>query len=116
MRAKLWPPSQGEGQVVRVAGFLVEVRAPLEQFEHALGPFFDDDAHGLVVAQARARRSRCRRRAIRTESERLKHRGDAALGVPGVGLLDGVLGEQQNIRARLRRRDRGAQARRRRRR
>ena len=29
---------------------------------------------------------------------RLKHRRDAALGVPGVGLVDRVLGEQEDVR------------------
>jgi hypothetical protein len=40
--------------------------------------------------------------------QRLKDRGDATLGIPGVGLIDGILGEQQDFRARLRRRDGGA--------
>ena len=85
------------------------MRAPLEQFEHALRALFDDDANGLLIAQSHAddfgvvdvRLDRI---------ERLKHRRDAALGVPGVRLIDRVLGEEKRLRPVLRGRDRGAQA------
>ena len=94
------PAFEAERQVVRVAGLLVEMRAPLQQFEHALGPFFDDDAHGLVIAEADADDFRVAH--VRFDRiERLEHRRDAALGVPGVGLLDGVLGQQQDFRPAL---------------
>ena len=63
---------------------------------NALRAFLDDDAHGFFIADSRAARSGVLDMGFDAVI-RLEDGGDAALGVPGVGLFDGVLGEDQDI-------------------
>ena len=68
------------------------------------GPSLTTISTAVVVAQARpALLGVLDVRLVAVQ--RLEHRRDAALGVPGVGLVDGVLGEDEDVRPLLRRRD-----------
>ncbi len=91
-------PFEAEGEVVGVAGLFVEVGAPGEEFENALGTFLDDDVDGLGVAEAGAADEGVV--DVRFDAVGgLEDGGDAALGVPGVGLVEGVLGEDEDVGA-----------------
>ena len=90
------PAFAREREVVRVAACLSKLMPQREQLEHALRALLDGDPHGLVVAQPRP--ADLRVADVRLDRiERLEHRRDAALGVPGVGLVDRVLGQQQDF-------------------
>src|SRR5207253_9197016 len=43
---------QSKGEIVRVAGLLIKIRAPGEQLENALGSFFDHQPHRILIAQS----------------------------------------------------------------
>ena len=47
------PTFQGESQIVRIAFFFIESRAPGKQFQHPFRPFLDDDVHRLIITQSR---------------------------------------------------------------
>jgi hypothetical protein len=83
------------------------MRAPGEQFQNALGSFGNDDLHGFFVTQSRAAGDGVLDMGFNAVL-RLKDGGDSALGVPGVGLMKGVLGEKENVGALLSRGDGGA--------
>jgi hypothetical protein len=64
----------------------------------------------FLVAQTRATGDRILLVRFNTVL-RLKNRGNSALGIPGIGLMQRILGEKQNIGPFLRRRDCGPQTR-----
>ena len=110
MRAKEWPPSRVKARPCGVAGFLSKLVPHESSSSTRCGPFLDDDLDGLVIAKPGAAFFG----VVHMDSVavgRLKHRGDAALGIPGVGLVDGVLGEQQDVGPLIGRRDRRPQPR-----
>lgn len=45
---------EAERELVGVAGLFVEMGAPLEEFENAVGAFFDNDVDGFGIAEAGA--------------------------------------------------------------
>ena len=73
----------GKCQSMRIARLLVEVRAPLEQFEHPQRPFLYYNINRLVIAQPGAALLSVIDVRLITVG-RLKDRGNTTLGIPGV--------------------------------
>ena len=83
---------QTKSEIMRVADFFVEVGAPREEFEDALGAFFHDDADSFLIAESDADRFGVADVGF-NRIQRLQHRSDAALGwslVLGGGLAAAV--------------------------